>query len=236
MNDDYDNCPVCDAGLFDCDVCFTDEGLDAFRAWQASEAARVVPVALYVASDSIYNDLGLECFDEERDATTYDGDAPIIAHPPCRHWGKLAWAAKGDDKHLAWIALDQVRTNGGVLEHPVGSRFFKEAGIPVPKEFGVFGDWDEFGGCVIKLRQYDLGHRGYKGTYFYIFGTMALPPLWQRMDEDDVKPVQNMAQKERLATPAGVAWWLRQVAAACTPAQTFRDLLRQHGNPERNAA
>jgi hypothetical protein len=57
----------------------------------------------------------------ERDATRYDGQLPIVAHPPCAAWGKLARFASGGDRHLALIAAEQIRRCGGVLEHPEGS-------------------------------------------------------------------------------------------------------------------
>lgn len=55
----------------------------------------------------------------------------VIAHPPCAQWSKLKALAKPneEEKNLAWYCLEMVRKFGGVLEHPEGSAFFKEAGI-----------------------------------------------------------------------------------------------------------
>ena len=45
---------------------------------------------LFVAPNSIYKELGCDCYDAGRDARTYTGSAPVVAHPPCQLWGKLA--------------------------------------------------------------------------------------------------------------------------------------------------
>lgn len=156
--------------------------------------------ALYVDPAGPYPHLVADghWYDMERDARTYTGNLPIVAHPPCGPWGKLA---------TTWHALDLVRRNGGILEHPVGSRLFKEAGIPT-------APWtpdrllDAYGGYTIKVPQWDLGHRGMKDTIFYIVGTSILPPLFQRQGGTP-HPVQ-----ERRLTPTAMAWWMCQVAAS----------------------
>ena len=49
--------------------------------------ARTVAV-LFARADSYYKTLpGCEVYDMERDARTYDGPWPVVAHPPCRAWG-----------------------------------------------------------------------------------------------------------------------------------------------------
>ena len=95
-----------------------------------------VIAVLFARQDSRYKDLvGYDVYDIDRDARNFNGDYPIIAHPPCRAWGMLSHMAnpRPDEKDLAWFAIDKVRKNGGVLEHPKGSRFFKEASC---KEIG----------------------------------------------------------------------------------------------------
>jgi hypothetical protein len=60
-------------------------------------------------------------WDKERDARTYNGPWPVVAHPPCERWGRY-WSggpsAKtrrllGDDDGCFESALRSVRTWGG---------------------------------------------------------------------------------------------------------------------------
>ena len=76
---------------------------------------------LFAREDSHYKGLeAVEVYDIHRDARTWRGGSAIIAHPPCRAWGKLRAFAlpRPDEKALAVWAVDQVRAWGGVLEHP----------------------------------------------------------------------------------------------------------------------
>ncbi|WP_202122885.1 hypothetical protein, partial [Escherichia coli] len=73
---------------------------------------------LFARVDSNYKAMP-ECdvFDIERDARTFAGGMPVVAHPPCRAWGRLRKFAKPrpDEKALALFAVAQVRAFGGVL-------------------------------------------------------------------------------------------------------------------------
>ena len=47
--------------------------------------------ALYVDSNGVYSELPfVDVWGVERDARKYKGPYPIVAHPPCQKWGKLA--------------------------------------------------------------------------------------------------------------------------------------------------
>lgn len=50
-------------------------------------------VVLFVRDQSHYKVMGLDCYDRRRDARTFAGTGPVIAHPPCRTWGNLRTVA-----------------------------------------------------------------------------------------------------------------------------------------------
>lgn len=87
---------------------------------------------LCALENSIYKTLpNLDVYDKKRNAYLYDLDFPVIAHPPCQQWSRLKHFAKFDreERDLAFFCLEKVQKNGGILEHPSGSSFFKQAGI-----------------------------------------------------------------------------------------------------------
>ena len=123
---------------------------------------------LFARDDSRYKDFDIyDVYDVNRDARTFCKRMPVIAHPPCRAWGLLSHMAnpRPDEKQLAYFALAQVRLNGGILEHPAGSKLWKEAELPLQYEFP-----DEYGGFTIEIDQYDFGHVAHKNTKLYICG------------------------------------------------------------------
>lgn len=71
--------------------------------------------ALFVRKDSVYKTLEIDCWDIERDAMNWPGGNPIVAHPPCRAWGKFSWSAnpRPGEKELAIKAIEWVREWGG---------------------------------------------------------------------------------------------------------------------------
>ena len=103
------------------------------------------PVAvLFAREDSVYKTLaGCDVYDIERDALTWPGGCPVVAHPPCRAWGQLRYWAKPrpGEKELALWAVEQVQRWGGVLEHPARSTLWPVAGLPEPYPAGGFDEW-----------------------------------------------------------------------------------------------
>ena len=181
---------------------------------------------LYVRSDSVYKSLGVDCWDIERDARKWPGGNPIVAHPPCRAWGKLKAFAKPrlDEKELARQAIRDIRKYGGVLEHPRHSSLWKEMSLPAP------GTVDAFGGYSICVDQYWWGHKAQKKTLLYICGCPIkdLPPIPIKFDAVTHyvgypkswrgKPrngMREVSKKEREATPIELAKWLILVAEKC---------------------
>jgi hypothetical protein len=79
---------------------------------------------LFARKDSIYKSFpDCDVYDIERDALTWPGGMPCIAHPPCRLWGKLRHfsTAPQSEKALGHWAIKQVRQWGGIAEHPASS-------------------------------------------------------------------------------------------------------------------
>jgi hypothetical protein len=108
--------------------------------------------ALFVLPDGPYRDVdGVECWDRARDARTYAGPYPVIAHPPCARWGRYWFGGpsvrvrrvKGDDDGCFAAALEAVRKFGGVLEHPAASSAWQAFGLITPPRAGgwVVADW-----------------------------------------------------------------------------------------------
>lgn len=100
---------------------------------------------LCIQEDSNYKAIdGLDLWDKNRNAYNYNGSGPIIAHPPCQQWSKLRHFAKDnkEERDLAYFCLEQVNKNGGILEHPKGSLFIKEARL---KTITVWQHWWGFG-------------------------------------------------------------------------------------------
>jgi hypothetical protein len=122
--------------------------------------------ALYVDPKGPYFGMpGVECWGEERDAVTYCGWLPVVAHPPCGPWSRLKHFCKNQLRELGPLAVEQVRRCGGVLEHPAASSLFRHCGMPWPGEPA-----DEFGGWTLAIRQVDFGHQCEKPTWLYVVG------------------------------------------------------------------
>ncbi len=122
--------------------------------------------ALYVDPRGPYPKMpDVDCWDETRDATRFDGAGPVVAHPPCGPWGRLAHLCKQQLAHLGPLAVAQVRANGGVLEHPRDSKLFARCGVPKPG-----APADEWGGVTIEVTQCEWGHVARKPTWLYLVG------------------------------------------------------------------
>lgn len=168
-----------------------------------------------------------ECYDIRRNAKSYDGSLPVIAHPPCRAWGNLRTVAtrvQPGEKDLGPWAIEQVRRCGGVLEHPAGSILFEFCGCP---EVGAPAD--ERGGYCIEVNQFHWGHRASKPTRLYIVGTRDLPDQPHRDGEPTHCITQGHGVRighpkfksrlndwERMATPPAFGEWLLAIAGKCS--------------------
>lgn len=178
---------------------------------------------LYARTDSHYKALPMvDVWDADRDARKWPGGAPVVAHPPCRAWGRLRQFAKPRDgeKELALHAVDQVRKFGGVLEHPASSSLFDYLALPKPGRIP-----DEFGGWSIEVEQFHWGHRAEKKTWLYIVGITPdeLPEIPRRDGRPThcVRPTKSyprlpsITKSEREHTPPAFAAWLVEAARRC---------------------
>lgn len=179
---------------------------------------------LFARRDSNYKAIpGVDVWDADRDARNWPGGLPVVAHPPCRAWGRLRKFAnpRRGERALAILAVRAVRKNGGVLEHPAGSLLWKRAGLPAP------GQRDRFGGWTIGVNQHWWGHRAEKATWLYVCGIepREIPTMPIRLDEpthviqsrkrSDYRPHVSKAEREH--TPPELAAWLVELAGRCRP-------------------
>jgi hypothetical protein len=176
--------------------------------------------ALFVRADSVYKTMpGVDAWDIERDARLWPGGCPVVAHPPCRAWGRLRAFAKPrkGERQLAVRAVRAVRANGGVLEHPEGSLLWPKCRLPAP------GQRDAHGGWTLGIHQHDFGHRAEKATLLYIVGVEPdhLPPMPPLRLDEPTHVVQSrkrvgyrphISKAEREETPTPLARWLVELA------------------------
>lgn len=172
---------------------------------------------------------GAICFDEHTDARTFAGGMPVVAHPPCRLWGKLRGLSTltgpeaERERELARFCVNQVRQCGGVLEHPAFSKLWADEAIPLPGT-GL----DHWGGFSIDVNQCWWGHRAIKRTWLYIVGTtpatmpeygpsfVAHSGICGTLKRRRIKGLPEIPKKERHLTPPAFATWLVELARHCT--------------------
>ncbi len=134
--------------------------------------------ALYVEKNGVYANLpGVEVWDEARDARLYAGPWPVVAHPPCSRWCRLAglvearWGHKrGEDGGCFAAALAAVREFGGVLEHPAYSDAWPAFGLPRPMRGGGWTGNLLDPGHSAHVEQGRYGHSAKKATWLYAVG------------------------------------------------------------------
>ncbi|QHJ83059.1 MAG: hypothetical protein [Caudoviricetes sp.] len=146
--------------------------------------------AIFVQEDGCYSsDSRIDAWPESRDARTYPGGMPVVAHPPCQLWGAMAsvnyarWGGEhnrpGNDGGCFQSALNSVNSCGGVLEHPAKTRAWAAHGLIKPSGIG----WQPCGeGWVCEVWQSAYGHRANKATWLYYRGALRPPELkWDRI-------------------------------------------------------
>lgn len=192
--------------------------------------------ALYVESAGCYFDMaGVDPWDEVRDARSYAGPWPIVAHPPCQRWGRYWHGAPnkphqfklGDDEGCFAAALASVRRWGGVLEHPEGSHAWKAFRLNAPPRSGGWVAADFEGGWTCYVEQGHYGHMSRKGTWLYAHG-VELPSLIWGPGEQRIHPValerHGYEKARRIGMMAMVGGRNKTKIRNATP-PAFRDVL-----------
>lgn len=190
--------------------------------------------ALFVQTGGHYFGLdGVEPWDEVRDARTYSGPHPVVAHPPCTRWCQLAYIVQkryghkvGDDGGCFASALASVRRWGGVLEHPAFSYAWPAFGLPKPPRAG----WQRTtcGAWVAQVSQSAYGHRARKRTWLYYVGEQPIDMHWSEpaptaqvsfCKNHGDSPLPRLSKKEASRTPIAFRDALLSLARGSRSAQ-----------------
>lgn len=173
--------------------------------------------ALCVGKNSPYHSMpNIDCYDRSRNAYSFPGGCPIIAHPPCRGWSAfLAHQAKCEpgELELGLYCCSLLRLHGGILEQPAHSRLMAAGGLPPPG--------DPYDGRVVTIRvnQAWWGTPVRKATWLAIAGQPAtsldfpfalLPPG----DKARWRKTAGSTGARAGTTPA-FAEWLAALARRC---------------------
>lgn len=203
--------------------------------------------ALYIEPEGCYRGLpGVDAWDEKRDARSYAGPHPVVAHPPCQRWGRF-WHGStrkphqfkmGEDGGCFAAALASVRAHGGVLEHPADSHAWKFFGLTPPKRGKGWTRADSFGGWTCYVEQGHYGHMSRKPTWLYACH-VELPELnWDRLPQR-LHPVAleryGYEKARRIGVMAMVGGKDKTKIRNATPTE-FRDVLIAIARTARPAA
>jgi len=201
-----------------------------------------VIAALFVQAGGAYFDLeGVDPWPESRDARSYPGPHPVVAHPPCSRWRRLAglvearWGHKrGDDGGCFASALGSVRRWGGVLEHPAYSDAWAAHGLLHPPTGGGWVNADFVGGWTCYVEQQRYGHAAKKATWLYAHG-VELPALrWGHVPGQKASALVSWCGN-RVASGEDRPR-LGKKAASATPPEFRAVLLEMARSVERRAA
>ena len=194
--------------------------------------------ALYVATNGCYFGIdGVDPWDQARDARLYAGPWPVVAHPPCERWCRLAFINQkryghrvGSDAGCFEAALRAVRTFGGVLEHPAKSYAWTAFRLPQPRHgrwrMGAQQDYGQEWVTAVAQRAY--GHRATKETWLYVIGPKPPALDWSRpAPEAQVSfcknhgnsPLPRLCKSEAKATPPAFRDLLLSIAATARGAE-----------------
>lgn len=182
---------------------------------------------LFADPKGAYADLpDVDLWDEARDARLYVGPWPVVAHPPCARWSRLAGFTearfgykRGEDGGCFASALASVREFGGVLEHPAYSKAWDRYGLPKPsvRQGWSRGLHDAGASCYVEQGRYGLPVK--KATWLYAYGVELAELRWGYTPDADGERPNGLW--------GGIDGWRdswTSKAAASTPPE-FRDVL-----------
>lgn len=189
--------------------------------------------ALFVDPLGVYNIPGVDCWGPDRDARTYAGPWPVVAHPPCQRWGRF-WHGStrkphqyvlGDDDGCFAAALCAVQTYGGVLEHPAYTHAWRVFGLVKPP---AAGGWvPTSGGFTCHVEQGHYGHMSRKATWLFAVGVTPRQLVWgpspQRLHPVALER-HGYAKARRIGMCAMVGGKNKVKIREATP-EPFRDVL-----------
>lgn len=190
--------------------------------------------ALYVQTGGCYFGLpDVDPWDEPRDARTYAGPWPVVAHPPCQRWGRY-WHGSprkphqyklGDDNGCFAAALSATRLYGGIIEHPAYSNAWKWFGLETPHKYGGWHQTADGWTCHVEQGHY--GHMARKATWLYFVGPRPPALTWgtsgQRLPQIALERY-GYEKARRTGVMAYVGGKDKSKIRAATPPQ-FRDVL-----------
>ncbi len=185
-----------------------------------------------------YDGVELPLLGESYYARSYAGPWPVVAHPPCKRWGRY-WSggpsAKvrrklGDDGGCFEAALRAVRTYGGVLEHPEASHAWRVFGLERPPRSGGWIRADDVGGMTCCVAQGHYEHPAQKLTWLYAVRCELPDLIWGpcegklRLEQGGATRNREEARATRAADDYAPAARISSQARFDTPIP-FRDVL-----------
>ena len=186
--------------------------------------------ALYVLPHGPYFGLpDVDPWDEQRDARLYAGPWPVVAHPPCARWCRLAglvesrWGHKrGEDDGCFAAALAAVRRWGGVLEHPAYSDAWAAFDLNRPPTGGGWVNADMEGGWTCYIEQGRYGHPAKKATWLYANGCELPSLMWGCIPDGESDALVSWCSNH---VKSGERRQRVSKDAASRSPESFRDLL-----------
>jgi hypothetical protein len=207
-----------------------DDLLRVARAQSCLPVGRACPVvvALFIEPTGPYAQrAGVEGWGPDRDARTYGGPHPVVAHPPCAAWGRYAGTRGppvGEDEGCFAAALAAVKRYGGVLEHPADTKAFAAFRLPKPPREGGWLPFTLRGArapaWVAHVEQGHYGHEANKPTWLLYVGNRPPPELRWGPSGVPRRPgssprrgnVERMSKRQRALTPPAFADLLVRMA------------------------